>query len=61
MKTQVFMKKVYIIPSCEVHAVSVQSLCMSVRIKDVETSGDNGSWSKDFGGGFFEDADNSAE
>ena len=47
------MKKVYIIPSCEVHAVSVQSLCMSVRIKNVETEGANGSWSKEYSADLF--------
>ena len=47
------MKKVYIIPSCEVHEVSVQSLCMSVRIKDVETEGVNGSWSKEYSADLF--------
>ena len=47
------MKKVYIIPSCEVHAVSVQSLCMSLRVSDTETEGTNGAWSKGLNADLF--------
>ena len=51
------MKKVYIIPSCEVHSAHTMPLCMSVRIKDEETEGSAGAWSKKFWGETFDDSE----
>lgn len=55
------MKKTYIIPTCKVYNASTAPLCASISIKDVDTSGNNGSWSKSLEEDLFGDSKNSAD
>ena len=55
------MKKTYIIPTCVIYKATAAPLCASVVIKDVDTSGGDGGWSKGWSGGGFDENESSAE
>ena len=55
------MKKVYIIPSCEIYNASVTPLCSSVPVAGDHLNGTNGAWSKGFWDSVFDESESSAE
>ena len=53
------MKKTYIKPQCIIY--SLPSSVLMTKISDTEVGGDNGSWSKEFGGNIIDDEDKEEE
>lgn len=51
------MKKVYIIPSCEIYNASVTPLCSSVPVAGDHLNGTNGAWSKGFWDSVFDESE----